>query len=110
MNITRHKRPDIGWITISQAVFQAGLSDSALGVLCYMLSLPDDWIVRTSQLQKKFNRGPDKMQSIIREIIGAGFILREPGKRVRGRWVSPKYSVADLPQPDSPGPVEPVTY
>lgn len=109
MNITRHKRPDIGWITISQAVFQAPLSDSALGVLCYLLSLPDDWIVRSSQLRKKFNRGSDKMQSILREIIASGFITREQPRIIRGRYATPKYTVTDLPQPVLPVPVDPVT-
>jgi hypothetical protein len=105
MNITRHKRPDIGWTTISQAVFQAQLSDSALGILCYLLSLPDGWVVRTTQLQDKFNRGPDKMRALIRELMIAGFIQREPARQIRGRWTTPKTTVTDLPQLDLPFPV-----
>jgi DNA-binding MarR family transcriptional regulator len=110
MNITRHKRPDIGWITISQTVFQSSLSAPALGILCYLLSMPDDWVVHSSQLRKRFDFGRDKMGSLLNEIIAHGFIQRAPGRRIRGRWVAPKYSVTDLPQPDLSAPVESAPY
>jgi hypothetical protein len=106
MNITRHKRPDIGWTTISQTVFDADLSGEALGILCYLLSRPDSWVVRTAHLQKKFRRGPDKIRTLINEIISAGFIQRERRSQVRGRFVTPKTFVTDLPHTDLSGSIE----
>ena len=48
------------------------LSAEAIGVLVYLLSRPDNWVVRIDQLQRRFNLGRDKMQSIMRELSDAG--------------------------------------
>ena len=52
------------------------LSADALGVLVYLLSRPDDWKTKTSQLCQRFNCGKDKMQRILREIEAAGYMRR----------------------------------
>ncbi|MBM3641606.1 MAG: hypothetical protein FJX15_09750, partial [Alphaproteobacteria bacterium] len=37
------------------------LSAAALGVLVYLLSLPDDWSIHSGQLQERFDVGREKM-------------------------------------------------
>jgi hypothetical protein len=80
------------------------LTPEALGVLLYLMSKPDDWIVRPSQLQKRFSTGRDKMRNILSLLEDIGYIRRE---RVRseqtGLFASTEYVVSDTPDTTSNG-------
>ena len=71
--IKRTKR-DKNFFVIGNEVFNCGLSADTLGVLVYILHLPDDWILRKSQLCSHFKIGRDKMDRIFKELKAAGFI------------------------------------
>lgn len=105
MNIIRSKRPDIGWTTISQTVFRADLDLKQLGLLCYLLSLPEDWVVHTSQLCTQFKIGKNTARSLVRHLRQIGFVHYQPGRRTNGRYTSPHYIVNDLPEPQKRAPI-----
>ncbi len=45
------------------------LSPEALGVLAFLLSMPEDWIVRAAQIRRNFNIGKVVQQRIFRELV-----------------------------------------
>lgn len=58
------------------------LSAEALGVICYLISRPHDWVVVPGHLSGRFNCGRDRIQRVIKELIDASYIrkvrLRDP--------------------------------
>lgn len=71
--IKRTKR-EKNFSIIGNEIFNCGLKADALGVLVYILHLPDDWILRKTQLCLYFKIGRDKMDRIFKELKDAGFI------------------------------------
>jgi len=52
------------------------LSLRARGLMAFFLSLPDDWEVSTAHLCSIMKEGREQIQTIIRELIDAGYIYR----------------------------------
>src|SRR5215203_5277197 len=73
------------------------LSAEALGVLCYLLSRPDNWHVSTRQLRNRFSVGRDKMLRIMSELIRDGWMQRELLRNEHGVWAGSEYIVRDFP-------------
>ena len=65
-----------------------GLSFDSLGVLVYLLSKPDNWQVRTKELQKRGGCGQSKMLRILKELEHEGYLSRskKPGSGGRFIW------------------------
>jgi hypothetical protein len=53
------------------------LSVEAKGVLGYLLSRPHRWHVRLDHVGRTLRIGRKKLQRIFRELIGAGYVIRE---------------------------------
>jgi len=51
------------------------LSAKAKGLLCYILSLPDDWVIRKVELSKHFTDGKDSINSGFNELIKTGYVI-----------------------------------
>lgn len=83
---------------LSNEVFNASLSPDALGVLCYILHLPDDWVIHKTHLQKVFNVGRERMDRIFNDIEKAGFLVSMDMVRVGGKFVGRNYFFYDEPQ------------
>jgi len=49
-------------------------SAKAKGLLCYILSLPDDWKLYKSELTSHFSDGKDSLMSGFKELENAGYI------------------------------------
>lgn len=66
------------------------LTPEALGVLVFLLSLPEDWIIRAAQIRRQFNIGKFVQQRIFRELERAGYLVKEKEKdkarTKEGRW------------------------
>jgi hypothetical protein len=101
--------PQIGWTTIANTVFRAGLSQNAGWLLCNLLSLPRDWIVHTNHIRKQLGYGKDRSQAAVNELIGFGF-MRRSQIRQRGKFATDYYDVFDVPQPGFPAPVNKAPY
>nr|WP_137827756.1 helix-turn-helix domain-containing protein [Methylobacterium sp. L1A1] len=103
---------------MSQEIFRdTRLSPEALGILCYLRSLPDDWTVSQDHLRTRFGTGKHKMQGIVRELIETGWMVRQTARKAgRGTFAGSDYIVNDepsasvveaSPQPENRATVEP---
>ena len=100
MSIIRTKRSN-NFTVVDNDVFKAGgLSWDARGLLCTLLSKPDDWHVIVKALEKE-TEGTRKhtkergLWEIFKELVEAGYVVRK--KRQSGEM---DYYVYDTPQPD----------
>jgi hypothetical protein len=87
-----------GFTILQNDIFKSGLSLEALGIICFILQLPDDWVLRKSHLMKLFNIGRDKTDRIFKELKSKGYIADVV--RVRnadGRYDGVHYLVYDTP-------------
>ena len=74
------------------------LSWKAKGLLCYMLSMPDDWTFYESELVKHAKDGRDSFRTAIKELILNGYIYK--GERTRdekGLLKGYEYTVYECP-------------
>lgn len=95
--IKRVKR-NVNFTHLSNEVFNAGLSPDSLGVLCYILHLPDDWIIHKTHLQKVFKIGRERMDRIFNEIEKSGFLISTDMIRSGGKFIGRNYFFYDEPQ------------
>ena len=110
MSIVRSARRK-NFTTLDNAVFTAGLSYRAMGLLAYLLSKPDHWEVSVSHLvnvvaESARPDGRDSIYAVLNELMTAGFMTREQ-VRTDGKMAGYTYEVFDVPQ--SPFPAEPDT-
>jgi hypothetical protein len=88
-----------------RAVEDDRLSWAARGLLCYLLSRPDDWKVLVNDLRKRGNLGRDGIYGLLRELRTVGYArflrLRDTNGRIRGgRYIIRE--IADSPDPELP--------
>lgn len=83
------------------------LSLKAKGLLSMMLSLPDTWNYTTRGLAAICKEGVDAIGSAVRELEGAGYIVRRLLRGQGGRITDTEYVIYEQPQggPDTPPPV-----
>lgn len=88
--IRRGPRPADRFAMIAnEALENADLTWRARGVLAYLLSRPEGWSTsaeRLAGLSPKGKEGRDAMRSVLTELEGAGYIVREKVQDARGRW------------------------
>ncbi len=101
------------FVVIDQrAVEDNRLSWAARGLLCYLLSRPDDWKVLVNDLRKRGNLGRDGIYRLLRELRTLGYArfqrLRDKTGRIRGGIYYIR-EIADSPDPQLPDTVSPDT-
>ena len=69
------------------------LSLKAKGLLSMMLSLPDDWNYTTRGLAKICKEGVDAIGGALRELEGAGYIVRHQLRDQHGRICDTEYVI-----------------
>ena len=79
----RRARSTRGFAAIDNSVFaDERLHADQLGLICYLISLPPNWELRTPHLRKRLGVGRDKLQRLMRELVAAGYLrverLRDP--------------------------------
>lgn len=99
MSIYRIKRDrDNPYVMVNKAwVNDPGLSAKAKGILLYLLSKPDDWSVRESDIIAHMRDGRDSVRAGLRELIALGYIVRSSIREVTGRYLSNEYDVFENP-------------
>jgi hypothetical protein len=119
--VIRIKKHEHGFLMVSNATVQdARLSWEARGLLVYLLSLPADWKIRVSHLQKQGGAGRDVLRRMLRELQEFGYasgVGRESQeRRARGRFGSTEIAVYETPalnpaytEEESPSPENPST-
>lgn len=80
---------------ISREMFHdPDLSLAAKGLLGYFLTLPDDWKINHSHLQKALKTGRYALDSALHELIEKGYAKREL-KREGGRFQAYQYEISE---------------
>ena len=72
------------------------LSFEARGLLCYLLSKPDDWEVKIDDLKRAGNCGRDRIYRILEELLAAGYLERIQERDEQGRWQPGVYLVHEV--------------
>ena len=82
---------------------EEGLSFKARGIMAYLLSLPDDWVLHMSELEKRSRKdGREKIASGIKELIEFGYITRIQERGESGKWGTMVYLINEIPNPTDP--------
>lgn len=87
---------------ISNDVFRSDLSLKARGMLCTMLSLPNDWEFSENGLQAILKDGQTSVRSAIKELESAGFLSRTRERDENGRMGKCVWIVCDYPRFENP--------
>ena len=85
------------------------LSLKSKGLLSMMLSLPEDWNYTTRGLAKICKEGVDAIGGALRELEGAGYIVRHQMRDRQGRISDTEYVIYEQPQPKVPDTPQPDT-
>ena len=92
---SKHDRQN-PYLMISREMLQdKSISPKAKGVLCYLLSLPNDWIIYHAQLQQALGVGEDYLNSAMQELITEGYATRTRNK-IKGVFQPYQYEFREL--------------
>lgn len=94
------------YTNISNAVFSSGLSCRAIGLLCYILHLPDDWRLYKTHLYKTLPEGKDAIKTAWVELEKKGFIVEKKIPAKKGKLPESHYIVFEKPQICAENPTE----
>lgn len=109
-NLIKRTKRRHNFTVLMNEVFQSKLQADSLGVLCYLLSLPDDWVLHKTHLMKHFGIGREKMDRIFKELEASGFMLAMNMIRTKeGKFIGRSYIVYDLPTHSEPSTDKPST-
>lgn len=96
-NIGR-KRKKNGFTQIANNLFEdSKLSWKAKGILCYLLSRPNNWKINKTDLQNKAIEGRDAVQSGLNELKELGYLHIYPNKNEKGQIDSWIWEYDDTP-------------
>ena len=85
-NILKKVTHDRNFTIIDNKLLQnPNLSAKAKGIACYLLSLPDDWIIHQEELTKHFTDGLSAIKSGVKELKEHGYISIVSIKNELGR-------------------------
>lgn len=59
-----------------------------IGLLAFLLSQPENWEVRATQIQKKFRIGREKRQRMYKQLKNAGHMVQRNGRGIDGLWTT----------------------
>ena len=71
------------------------ISPKAKGVLCYLLSLPNDWKIYHTHLMNALDVGKDYLDSAIDELLASGYATRSR-ERVKGLFQPYQYEISEF--------------
>lgn len=76
------------------------LSFRAKGIICYLLSKPDDWHISVKHLVSTSREGRDAIYTAFEELQDQGYMSREQDT-TKGRFMGVSYVVSDVPFPEN---------
>lgn len=90
------KRPQFTVIA-NETLSDKSLSVEARGMLAYLLTLPNDWIIRPEHIAGELRIGRDKTQKIMRELQTAGYAqLQDARDAASGRLGGKRWIIFEL--------------
>ena len=97
-NTTGKRRRERNFVTIENSMFEdSRLSWKAKGLLGYLLTKPDGWTVRTSDLMKHSTDGDKAIRSAIKELKKYGYLTFQRIKKENGKWDGIVWEYDDVP-------------
>jgi len=104
MSIIRVHKTDNYSVISNEPLNDERLSWEARGVIAYLLSKPDDWTVRNSDLENRGPAGQKKIRRILSELKAAGYISRKKERQEDGTylWITDVYEYS-TPDPTGGG-------
>lgn len=92
-NIVRGKHDkEHPYVMISKAMLKdKSISPQSKGVLCYLLSLPDNWKTNPCQVADALGIGEDRIYTALNELIKEGYCVRTRTRNEKGQWNPYKY-------------------
>jgi hypothetical protein len=110
--IIRSGRKD-NFTVINNALINDGNLDwKELGLLVYLLSKPNNWVVCTAHLQKQRKTGRDGIYSMLKKLCDAGYVSKKPNPNGGWNYIvydEPKKPLTDNPDADFPLTAFPLT-
>jgi hypothetical protein len=94
--------------TLPNHIFRINLSIEAIGLLSYLLHLPDSWILYKCNLHDKLAMGREKLDRVFKELQGKGFIISRKKQSENGK-IEYEHTVYDKPFNGEPSTVKPST-
>lgn len=103
--IIRVKKDARYFVASNEPFYDKELSWEAKGVMAYLLSKPDNWVVRTRDLIRQGPAGEYKVTRILSELKKAGYIRRERYRKEDGtfEWETVVYELRTIPQLSTSG-------
>jgi len=100
----RRRKRERNYVTIENAMFHdERLSWKAKGLLGYLLTKPDGWIVRITDLTNHGTDGEKSIRSGIKELRECGYLNFHQTKKPNGKWGKMVWEYDDIPfESDSP--------
>ena len=74
------------------------LTLKGMGMLCFLLSLPDNWDFSERGLAKLFPDGLRSVKTALRELEEKGYLTREQGRGEKGGFGKMIYTIREIPQ------------
>ena len=98
MSIFRIKKHTSPYVILDKTCLEEdGLSWRAKGIHAYLISKPDDWQVRLSQLIAAGKEGREAVRSAIKELSEAGYLHRVAMRQPDGTLQGQEWSVYESP-------------
>lgn len=82
---------------INTALQDTSLSFAAKGLLCYLLSLPEDWDINVTHLMTQSPAKRKAILTLIEELIYFGYMRRETIREKSGRVMRVEYKAWETP-------------
>lgn len=95
--IKRADRADGFTVINNELLTDARLSDGALRLLVFMLTLPDDWNFSLNGLAHVLNWPTRKVGRLVTELKGFGYIEQVPKSDARGRFLPSEWVIHETP-------------
>lgn len=90
-----HNKENPYFMMVRETAQDRNLSWEARGMLAYLLSRPDSWVLKPSDLQQKCGR--DKVYKILKELETAGYLERVQQINSAGKFVEFEYHYYEQP-------------
>lgn len=76
MTIRRNPRPERYTVVSNSLLEDPNLNWAAKGMLCYLLSKPDNWTVNPLHLERQTDDGQTRVRAIVKTLETAGYMVR----------------------------------
>ena len=99
MSIVRVQKRDTPFVQIDKTgIEDRNLSPNAVAVLAYLLSKPDGWQVRVTDIQNRYSKGKDWVQSAFSELRKYGYAeLKTSQDLITGKMAGREWVIYEIP-------------